>query len=153
MTAEEKIRTYFYMQSRDAADRPLFDRLVDDEIVVIDGPVGMHTKGKEAVWASMNLPAEAKQGPDTFAFKADFIDYVGNEERGFARWWFQPTGKMGLLWGVTDVVLSAAQAPKIEIAIDVEFNNGKIARLNEYWDPVPFLQALGFAIPAPAMPQ
>ena len=153
MSPEEKIKTYFHMQSRDKADRVIFDQIVHDDIVVIDSPVGVTTQGKEAVWAVMDIPPEQKSGPDTFSFKADFIEYIGNEQEGFARWSFCPTGNLGFLWGKNSVVFDESASPVITIAIRVKFEDGKIIFLDEYWNPVPLLQKLGFDIPSPRIPE
>ena len=153
MTPEEKVKAYFYMNGRDAPDFELFDSIIHDDILQIDAPAGIRVEGKQAVWAGMNIPAEHKQGPDAFAYGADFIDYVGDEQKGFARWWFQPTGKFAFLWGKTDLTLSAEESPEIVIAVAVEFKDGKIFHLEEYWNPTPLLQKFGFDIPSPGIPQ
>ena len=152
MTPEEKISTYFYMQSRDAADREIFDQIVDDNIIANDAPVGITVEGKENVWAGMDRPAETKQGPGTFAYNTQFLDYVGDENLGFARWCFKPTGMFGMLWGVNDCVLSEEEAPTVEMAVRVEFSNGKISRIDEYWDPSPMMRAFGIEMPEPGIP-
>ena len=152
MTPEQKIKAYFFMNSRDAADRALFDRIIHPDIVQIDAPAGIELRGKEAIWQGMNIPPEQKQGPDTFAFASDFIDYVGEGKRGVARWWFQPTGKFGFLWGRGDCIWTRQEAPKIVIAVAVEFRDGMISHLDEYWNPTPLLQQLGFEVPSPGLP-
>ncbi len=151
MTPEEKLRTFFYMQTRDKADRALFDELVHGELVTIDMPAGVRVEGKEAHWAGIDLPPENKVGPGSFSYGAEFLGYSGDEQQGFANWSFRPTGAFAMLWGLKGIVIEEDDAPTIEIAIKVKFKDGKICQLEEFWNPVPWLQQLGVQIPTPTL--
>ena len=151
MSPEEKIKAYFIMNGTEAANRELFDEIVHPDFVQLDAPAGIRIEGKETAWQMMDIPAEHKTGPDTFAYGSEFFGYIGDEHKGFARWSFRPTGKFALLWGLDSVVFEEADAPEIEIAIKVDFKDGKIIRLEEFWNPVPLLQQFGLKIPSPGL--
>ena len=151
MTPEDKLRTLFYMQTRDQADRALFDELVHDEMTTIDDPAGVRVEGKEAHWAGIDIPLQNKVGPASFSYGAAFLGYWGDEQQGVASWSFRPTGAFAALWGLKGVVIEEADAPTIEIAIKVKFKDGKISQFEEFWNPVPWLQQIGVEIPTPTL--
>ena len=152
MTPEDKVRTWLYMQARDAGDRELFDQIVHDDIVVDDEPVGLKLAGKEQVWPGFALTPEEKAGPQSVAFSVEFLGYVGDEQEGFARWSFRPKGTFAAVWGVHDLQIDEQDALDVDIAVRVRFKEGKIYRINEYWNPVPLMQSFGLNVPSPGVP-
>ena len=150
MTPEEKIRTHFRMQTAVEGSREVLDAIIHDDIVVNDPPAGVRTEGKEAIWPSYATPVEDKSGPHTFSYRAEFIEYVGGEDQGYAKWTFVPTGNFAVLWGLTSVQLAEADSIEITIVANIKFKDGKIILIDEYWNPTPLLQRFGIEIPTPS---
>lgn len=153
MTPAEKVEAYFNMSAKEPADRQLFDEIVHDDVVLTDSPAGVKISGKEAIWQTMDVPVEHKQGPGTMSFHTEFIEYIGDEHQGYASWKFRPAGAFALLWGFSEPVdIAEADAVEASIAIKFVFKEGKIISMDEFWNPIPVIRQFGIDIPEPGIP-
>lgn len=145
MTPLETVRAYYALFQEPS--REVMDRVVTDDFALDDNPIDWHLRGKAELWRMIDRPRRepaAANGPDSFVVQ----EYVGDAQRGAARWHWRVTGRSASLFGLTpsDVVAD------VDGVAFVEFRDGRLAKLTEYWDAAAVLRQLGAEIPRPRFP-
>jgi steroid delta-isomerase-like uncharacterized protein len=137
MTPLETVRAYYALF--EVPSREVLDQVVADDFVLDDSPIATHVRGKEKLWRVLDRPAPAEPGGDSFVVE----EYFGDEHRGAARWRWHASGRIAALFGLP---VSETPADSDGVAL-VEFRDGKLTKLTEYWDSAAVLRQLGADIP------
>jgi steroid delta-isomerase-like uncharacterized protein len=127
--------------------REQLDRLVTDDFVLDDNPIDWHIRGKADLWRLLDRPGPANPQPPA---EPSFVveDYVGDETKGAARWRWHVAGRSA---GMLGLPRTDRSADATGVAM-VEFQDGKLSKLTEYWDAASVMRQLGAEIPSPRAP-
>ncbi|OAI39451.1 hypothetical protein AYO38_07615 [bacterium SCGC AG-212-C10] len=141
MTPLEIVRTYYSLF--DSPSREKLDSVVTDDFALDDNPIDWHLRGKEDLWRTVDRPHSAPPADQPPAFVV--VDYVGDAERGAAKWHWRVTGGGAVMLGLprTDKVA------EVDGVAMVTFSDGKLTSLTEYWDAASAMRQLGADIHQP----
>ncbi len=140
MTPLELVRAYYALFREPSRDR--LEQVVSEDFTLDDNPIDWHLRGRAAVWQAIDRPRR-ESAAEQSSFEVQ--DYVGDAQRGAAFWHWRVTGNTAMLFGLppTDRVA------EVDGLAAVEFHNGRLSRLTEYWDAASVLRQLGVDVPQP----
>ncbi len=145
MTPLETIRAYYALFQEPVREQ--VDRLVTEDFMLDDNPIDWHLRGRAALWRAVDRPRRepaAAEAQDSFQVR----DYVGDAERGAAFWHWRVSGGSAALFGLA----RTDRVAEIDGLAAVEFRNGQLARLTEYWDAASVMRQFGADVHQPRIP-
>ena len=146
MNQLETVRAYYALFERPS--RQALEELITDDFSLDDNPINWHVRGKAALWALLDRSRPAQASPPNAEPSFVVEEYIGDERRGAARWRWRVSGHSAPMFGLPRTERSAET---IGVAI-VEFSEGRLRSLTEYWDAASVMRQLGADIPAPSFP-
>jgi steroid delta-isomerase-like uncharacterized protein len=143
MTPLEVVRAYYALFEEPSRDQA--ERLVTGDFILDDNPIDWHIRGRAELWRTLDRP---RPEPAAEAGNFEVRDYIGDDQRGAAFWHWRVTGRSAALFGLppTD------RAAEIDGVAAVEFREGQLARLTEYWDAASVMRQLGADVQQPRLP-
>ena len=145
MTPLETVRAYYALFRQPSREQ--LDQLVADDFALDDNPIDWHLRGKAELWRRVDRP---RRDPADSEEQGSFEirDYVGDAQRGAAFWHWQVTGRSVPLFGLP----ATDRVAEIDGIAAVEFRDGRLTRLTEYWDAASVMRQLGADVPYPCIP-
>lgn len=144
MTPLETVRAYYSLFERPSRD--VLDEVVAEDFKLDDNPIDWHIRGKADLWRTVDRPRPAAPGNEPPAFVV--LDYVGDATRGAARWHWRVRGGGAALFGATP----GDAVAEVDGVAYVEFRDGQLASLTEYWDAASVMRQLGMNVYQPRFP-
>jgi len=145
MTPLETVRSYYALFQQPSREQ--LDQCVADDFALDDNPIDWHIRGKAALWRTVDRPRREPADPaeqDSFQVR----DYVGDAQRGAAFWHWRVTGRSAALFGLP----ATDRVAEIDGLAAVEFRDGRLTKLTEYWDAASVMRQLGVELPQPRVP-
>lgn len=142
MTPLETVRAYYDLFGQ--RSREALDQVVTPDFVADDDPINLHVRGVADLWRAID---RTPPGPTPTGEQGSFVveEYIGDGARGAARWHWRAPGSTAALFGLP---VSGNMAEIDGLAL-VEFKDGKLSRLTEFWDSAGAMRQFGAEIPSP----
>jgi steroid delta-isomerase-like uncharacterized protein len=141
MTPLEIVRAYYELFR--VPSRAQLEQVVSEDFALDDNPIDWHIRGRAALWQTVDRPRRESAAAEPSSFEV--LDYVGDAQRGAAFWHWRVTGSAARMFGLP----ATDRVAEIDGLAAVEFRDGQLTRLTEYWDAASVMRQLGADVPQP----